>query len=173
MALMFLAKGRWPVLLAKLRYTNEPDWICIGPTSQDLTFYVERKWRRDLVWQTIPLDRATVADLLEAPVAILSGKSSPLPASVEAQKQLAEKLRGYLDQGGFLLAEPQCASTDFDSGFRRLVDLMFPEGTYPLEPLPPDHPIWRAEEAVLCRMGPASMGNSVWLPNLCGVCPGR
>ncbi len=39
-------------------------------------------------------------------MAVLSSKSSPLPASTEAQKQLAEKLRGYLDQGGFLLAEP-------------------------------------------------------------------
>ena len=148
MALMFLAKGRWPVLIGKLQYGGDSGWNIHRSDVANLTFHVERRWRRDLVWQVIPLERADVPDLLEAPVLFLTGKTSPLPASAEAQKQLARKLRGYLDQGGFLLAEPQCGSSDFDSGFRTLMELVFPEGTYPLEPLPPEHPVWRMEEPV-------------------------
>ncbi|MCS7238478.1 MAG: DUF4159 domain-containing protein [Thermoguttaceae bacterium] len=151
MALIFLAKGRWPVLAAKLRYGNEGDWNPHRNDLANLTFHVERLWRRDLVWQVIPLDRADVPDLLEAPVLYLAGKASPLPLSTEGAQAVAAKIRGYLDQGGFLLAECNCASSDFDSGFRRLVELVFPEGQYRLEPLPPEHPLWRMELPIPAR----------------------
>ncbi len=151
MALIFLAKGRWPVLMAKLRYGAERNWNAHANDVANLTFHVERLWRRDLVWQVIPLDRAEAADLLEAPVLYLSGKTSPVDGSEELSRTVASKLRTYLDYGGFLLAEANCGSTDFDVGFRRLVGLMFPEGEYRLEPIPPEHPIWRMELPVAPR----------------------
>ena len=47
---------------------------------------------------------------------------------------------------GFLFAEGYCSGGDFDKGFRKLMDLAFPEPEYRLNLLPPGHPIWHAEE---------------------------
>ena len=113
----------------------------------NLTRYVETRWKRNLTWQTIDLDNASVEDLLETPVVILSGSASPLPAAEQARTQLAHKLRDYLDRGGFLIAEGSCGS-GFDAGFRELMERVFPEPEYRLHLLDPSHPIWFAEEKV-------------------------
>ncbi len=144
-ALMFLAKGRWPVLMAKLQHGPESQWNAHRSDVANLTSFVERRWQRDLVWQIISLEKATVEDLLEAPVLYFVGQENPLPESADAQRQWAAKLRGYLDRGGFLLAEANCGGQGFDEGFRQLLELIFPEPEYRLGPIPLDHPIWRAE----------------------------
>jgi Domain of unknown function (DUF4159) len=47
-----------------------------------------------------------------------------------------------VDQGGFILAEACCGRADFDRGFRDLMQRLFPDT--PLQPLAPDHPVWRS-----------------------------
>jgi hypothetical protein len=58
------------------------------------------------------------------------------------------RLRDYVDRGGFIFAEGCCDGGDFDRGFRQLMADIFPEEEYKLRLLPPDHPIWRAEQPV-------------------------
>ena len=147
LALLFLSKGRLPILMAKLKHSSEGDWNRYRGDVNNLTRYVEAQWRRDLTWQTIDLAGASVDELLETPVALLSGGNSPLPEGEAARKQLASKLRDYLDRGGFLIAEGTCGS-GFDDGFRELMELVFPEPEYRLHLLDPGHPIWHAEEKV-------------------------
>jgi len=147
-ALLFLAKGRRPVLLAKLKHGSDNDWNQHRNDVNNLTRYVESKWKRDLTWQVIDVRAAAVEDLLESPVLYLCGGNDVLPAAGEAQDALARKLRAYLDRGGFLFAEAYCKGEAFDRGFRRLIEKVFPEPEYRLEPLPPGHPVWRTEEAV-------------------------
>lgn len=148
LALLFLSKGRRPVLLAKVKFGRDDDWNRRRNDVNNLTMYVESRWKRDLSWQVVDLEAASVDDLLQVPVLYLSGGRSPLPAGEEAQKKLAMKLRDYLDRGGFLFAEGDCCSTGFDEGFRRLMKLVFPEPEYGLKPLDPGHPVWHAEELV-------------------------
>ena len=147
-ALLFLAKGRRPVLMAKAQHSVEGDWNAHRSDVDNMTRYVESQWKRDLTWQTVDLFKASVEDLLQSPVLFFSGNLNPLPADAAAKKSLALKLRDYLDRGGFLFAEANCGGTGFDKGFRELMTLVFPEKEYSLRLLDPDHPIWRAEEQV-------------------------
>lgn len=147
-ALLFLSKGRRPVLLSKLRYGPDDHWNRHRSDVANLTRYVESQWKREMTWQVVDAAAASVDDLLQSPVLYLVGSRSPLPSSEEAQVAFAQKLRDYLDRGGFLMAEGYCGGGEFDRGFRRLLELVFPEPEYRLRLLPASHPIWRAEEPV-------------------------
>jgi uncharacterized protein DUF4159 len=148
-ALLFLSKGRRPVLISKLRYGDtDSDWNPQPQSIANLTRYVESRWHKDMTWQTIDLRTAAVDDLLQSPVLFLGGSTSPLPSDETRINQLAEKLRGYLDRGGFLFADAQCEGTEFDRGFRALINRIFPEREYRLRLLDPGHSIWQAEEPI-------------------------
>jgi hypothetical protein len=147
-ALLFLSKGRWPVLVSKVKHGRGQDWNQHRNDVANLTRFVESRWKRDLVWQVTEIDKATVDDLNQSPVLYYCGANSPSPADDESQDKLARKIRDYLDRGGFLFAEAYCGGAAFDEGFRKLMLRVFPEPEYRLRVLPPEHPIWRAEELV-------------------------
>ncbi len=142
-ALLFLAKGRRPVLVAKLKHGPEGDWNHHRNDLANLTSYVEKKWDRDLTWQVIDPAAASVEDLLQAPVLFFNGREAPQFTDEEKKR-----LRDYVDRGGFIFAEACCGGTEFDVGFRKLMSEVFPEQEYKLRLLPPEHPIWHAEEPV-------------------------
>ena len=154
LALLFLSKGRRPVLLAKLKHTPRNDWNRHRSDVDNLTRFVESRWELDLTWQVIDLHAAKVEDLLQSPVLYLCGNSNLLPSGARQQQMLARKLRDYLDRGGFLFAEAYCGGADFDRGFRELMKQVFPEPEYRLHLLEPQHPIWYAEE----KVGPEYLG---------------
>ncbi len=144
LCLLFLAKGRRPVLMAKAHYGKGNDWNRHRSDVANLTSYVETEWKRDLVWQVVDLNTATADDLLQTPVLFLNGKSAP-----EVSDAQAKVLREYIDRGGFLLAEACCPdSSEFDEGFRSLMEKVFPEPEYKFKLLPPTHPIWNAEKTI-------------------------
>ncbi len=148
-ALLFLCKGRRPVLMAKLRHGDGLDWNQHRNDVANLTAYVESKWRFDMTWQVIELDRASVDDLLQVPVVYLCGNRSPLPSDPDERRRLAQKLRDYLDRSGFLFAEGYCGGDGFDRGFRQLMaDVFANDPEYRLKLLDASHPIWHAEENV-------------------------
>lgn len=145
-ALLFLSKGRWPVVAAKYRYDNDNRW---DAHPQGLTFLVrnvERSWDQHLTWQVVDGRNAEVNDLLQSPVLMISGRDS-LALSAE-QKQ---RLREYVQQGGFIFAwansSASCDASNFDRDFRALMAELFPES--PLQVLGPEHPIWSADQRIL------------------------
>jgi hypothetical protein len=158
-ALLFLSKGRRPVLAAKLAFGPDDSWNLHRQDLANLTHYCERKWERELTWQTIEARRATADDLIQAPVLYISGSKSPEISDAEVKV-----LRQYLDLGGFIFAEGgECHGTAFDVGFRELMERIFPERDetgrplYGLRLLPPDHSVWAAEEPIdpkLIEMAP-------------------
>jgi hypothetical protein len=138
-ALLFLSKGRAPVLVNKLRHGPRADWNNDPDDARNLTAVVSRDWKTLLTWQAVDPDAATVPDLLQAPIAFLNGHQAP-----ELTAAARRNLREFVEQGGFLLADACCSSKEFDAGFRRLVKELFPEEEYRLRPLSEDHPVWRA-----------------------------
>ena len=140
LALLFLSKGRRPVVVAKLKYKPGNDWNHHRGDLANLTTVTERRWNKDLTWQVIDAEAAQVEDLLEAPVLFISGRLGP--KFTARQKQ---NLRDYIDRGGFIFAEGCCDGQQFDLAFRRLMADVFPEPEYKLRLLPPEHPVWYAE----------------------------
>ncbi|MDR2762476.1 MAG: DUF4159 domain-containing protein [Planctomycetaceae bacterium] len=145
MALLFLSKGRRPVLLAKMQYGDDDTWNLHPNDANNLTFHAEKRWKMDLTWQIVDVKRASVDDLLQSPVLYFSGDKSPLPSTDRETRLLVRNLRSYLDQGGFILAEAQSNDKSFDSGFRELMRRVLPESEYRLSLLDKSHPIWSAD----------------------------
>jgi hypothetical protein len=158
-ALMFLSKGLAPVLINKLEYgPRDPDrqtvvgsdWNRHRDDVRNLTQHISGlpKWPRLLNWQTVDVSQAAVADLMQAPIALISGSESPQfnPAEVELLKE-------YILQGGFVLVVNNCNSAAFDEGFRDLVRQMYPATETRLKKLTAEHPVFRSEYNLLDDQG--------------------
>ncbi len=142
LALLFLSKGRRPVVMAKLQY-GEADtvWDPHRNGVHHLSLHLEDLWQQQLTWQTIDLRAASLEDLMESPVLLISG-TADLPLTAEQK----DNVRNYVRQGGFLFAEACGDGDEFDRAFRSLVRELFPDQRMQL--LPPEHPIWFAQQEV-------------------------
>jgi hypothetical protein len=147
-SLLFLAKGRRPVIVAKSRHLPDPDWNRHGHEVANLVRHIESRWKRDypagLSWHVVDTPSAGTDDLLQAPVLWLSGSQG-----IDLGPDAGKKIRAYLDEGGFIFAEACCPqSAAFDAELRRLMEEAFPEPEFRFQLLPPEHPAWNAEEIV-------------------------
>jgi hypothetical protein len=77
-----------------------------------------------------------VADLLQSPIVHISGHMAPGFKDKEE-----EMLKKYVENGGFIMADACCGKTEFDAGFKKLMEKLFDN---PLVPLPANHAIWTA-----------------------------
>jgi hypothetical protein len=148
-ALLFLARGRTPVLVSKLVHDPDTDWNLHRNDARHLVAFVGRELfkKQPLAWQVFDTRRAgdltrerieeLAADLSQSPIVYISGSRAPGFRTGEE-----EVLKQYVAKGGFLYVEACGDSAEFDKGFRDLVKRLFPKA--PLTRLPPDHPVWHA-----------------------------
>ena len=139
-ALLFLAKGRAPVLVNKLRHGPGTDWNNDHDDITNLVGVVSRDWKHLLTWQVVDPNRASVEDMLQAPIGYLNGHEFPVFTD-----QGKARLREFVEQGGVLVAEACCSRREFDRGFRQLMKEIFPEPDLELHPLAEDHAVWRSK----------------------------
>jgi hypothetical protein len=144
-AMLFLSRGRAPVLFNKLQYNtannttdDQVPWNQRPRDIAHLTRWISTQTERDLNWQIVNLD-SPAADLLDAPVLFLSG-NKPLDFSPQQEA----KLREYCQAGGLILGNPDCDNSAFTDSFRRLGRRLFHE--YEFRNLPANHPIFTAEQ---------------------------
>jgi hypothetical protein len=151
--LLFLAKGRSPVLINKLRHGPGNDWNNDRDDCRNLAALVSRDWKHLLTWQVIDPESASVEDLLQAPIAFFNGHEPP-----QFGPEGIRRLREYVEQGGLIVAEACCGATaegaGFDRGFRALMKQVFPEPEYELKLLPEDHAVWRARHLLTPEVHP-------------------
>ena len=133
-------QGPRPVLVNKLRHGPRGDWNHDPDDVRNLVAVVSRDWKNLLTWQIVDPAFASVADLLQAPIVFLNGHKIP-----DLNALAKQNLRDYVEQGGFLLADACCSSPEFDSGFKQLMQELFPDQGFKLRPLSDDHPVWRAK----------------------------
>ena len=138
-ALLFLAKGRSPVLINKVRHGPGADWNNDVDDVRNLVGAVSREWNHLVTWQLVDPATARVEEMLQAPIAFFNGHDFPT-----FDEQGKKNLRAYVEQGGFLFADACCGRLEFDRGFRALMKELFPEPEYDLHPLPADHAVWRS-----------------------------
>ena len=138
-AVLFLAKGRAPVLINKLRHLPIDDWNHDPDDVRNIVSTVSRDWKNLLTWQVVDPSIATLPELLQAPIVFFNGHRAP-----EFDPVARRNLRDYVEQGGFVFADACCGDKEFDQGFRRLMKEIFPEPELQLHPLSPEHPVWRA-----------------------------
>ena len=129
-ALLFLSRGRLPVMMNKLQYETVGTGAHAKPApglwnqrprdAANLSRWVGRQLESPLNWQVVNLGQSVV-DLHEAPILYMAGGRAPkLPHGD------VDRLRTYLEDGGLLLGQADCASSDFSAGFRALGEQMFP-----------------------------------------------
>jgi hypothetical protein len=130
-ALLFLAKGRAPLLVQKVE--RDGRWNEDPADLRHLVEHLGRTLDARLAWQHVDLT-APVEDLALSPLLFLSGREL-LPFTDEERA----KLRRFVTNGGTLLFEAQCSSEQFDADFRAEARRLFPDTE--LGPLDPDHPV--------------------------------
>jgi Domain of unknown function (DUF4159) len=140
LALLFLAKGRAPVLINKLRHLPANDWNRDADDVRNMVGVVSHEWKTLLTWQVVDPNAASPQDLLQAPIVFFNGHDAPALTARGVQN-----VRSFVDQGGFIFAEACCGRADFDRGFKQLMKDVFPEDEYQLRALSADHAVWRAK----------------------------
>ncbi len=138
-SLLFLAKGRAPVLVNKLRHGPSMDWNNDPDDIRNIVNIVSVDWKNLLTWQVVDPNIASVAEMLQAPIVFFNGHEAPQFSAIAKQN-----LRDFVEQGGFIFAEACCGNKEFHEGFTRLMKEVFPEEAYRLRPLSDEHPVWRA-----------------------------
>lgn len=132
-ALLFLARGRNPVLFNKLRYDGA--WNARPRDLANLARWFQVTMERPVNWQVLDVD-APAEQWYEAPVLYISGAAAP----TFTDEQLA-KIRAFVDRGGLIVSEAACSGPPFTIEMRRVYARLFPGRT--LERLPDDHPAHR------------------------------
>ena len=168
-SLLFLSKGRTPIIISKLAWgdallrqgqliekSGKPDlieWNRKRNDARNLTEFASRELFDGLPlgWQIYDPRRLKlnsdeqindeVGVLVQSPILYVNGHEAP-----RLTGQQEKLLKGYIEEGGFVIAESCCGSPEFTVGFRKLMKKLFPSS--PLQPMKPEHAIWRSFFAV-------------------------
>lgn len=130
-ALLFLIRGREPLLFNKLQFTSVvqkkvvgSDWNCRPRDLAHLCAWIGENFETTVNWQVINT-RVPVADWHDAPILYISGSQRP-----DFKPEEIEKLRQYVYQGGTIFSCAQCPSesgvSEFGKGMREAYAKIFP-----------------------------------------------
>jgi len=140
-ALIFLARGRSPVLFNRLQYNG--DWNNRPNGLAYLCRWVSKQFEREINWQIVNLS-SSVDDLHDAPVLLITGAKAPKFTDAELGR-----LRRFVHQGGMIFTVAECRGAAFDAAWRGgrgqsgLYGKLF--GDCEIKPLPRDHPIYSVQ----------------------------
>lgn len=169
-ALLFLSKGRTPVLISKLVHGNWPrreddgDWNNDRNDLRHLIEYVAKEGKlfgkKALAWQTYDIRRAIearlvknnvlspeeeaeiVADMKQSPILYITGHESPRNRFQAIEIKLIKR---FVENGGFIFAEACCADPNFDKGFKDWVNDVWGQDLTLLEST---HAVWTCYNSV-------------------------
>jgi hypothetical protein len=130
-SLLFLARGRHPIIMNKLRFDG--DWANRPRDASNLARFASADLERPLNWQVVPLNHDW-HDWTDSPILYLAS-DKPLVIS-DADR---EKIRSYILNGGMLLSQADGDSPEFTAYIEDLGKRMFPQ--YAWVDLPLDHPL--------------------------------
>ena len=145
-AILFLARGRAPLLANKLDYhvflsastqPVEANWNERPRDMANLAAWVGHNTETFLQWQIVTL-LTPPEDLHDAPVLYLSGSQELEVSDVDAQK-----LKTFVQEGGMILGNADCGHDEFAKSFQELGRRMFGAS---FRRLPPAHPAFTHQQ---------------------------
>ena len=153
-ALLFLSRGRAPVIMNKLDYSpvaaaageggeavkvvRTANWNQRPRDVANLATWSAARMERDLNWQIVNLT-ASPEDLHDAPILFVAGSES-----INLGEAEVAKLRTFVEQGGIILGNGDCGKEIFNKSFRALGKKMFPK--YEFRALPSNHVIFKEQQ---------------------------
>ena len=130
-ALLFLAKGRAPVLINKLVHAPSGDWNNDPDDVRNIVNVVSRDWKSLLTWQVVDPGAAALPELLQAPIIFFNGHHAPqFSADAPGETSASPSSKGVSSS-----PRRAAAASEFDQGFKQLMTEIFPEPEYQLRPL--------------------------------------
>ena len=130
--LLFLARGRHPILMNKLRFDGF--WANRPRDLANLARFASRQLERPLNWQVVSIDNDWT-DWADSPVLYLASHQKP----VFSQKEY-DKIRSFVENGGLLFTQADGDSKLFNEFASQLAHTLFP--AYELQNLPDNHPLY-------------------------------
>jgi hypothetical protein len=130
--LMFLARGRHPILYNKLRYDGS--WNDRRHDVSHLARFAAAQLERPINWQVVNL-RRNWFDWMDSPVLYISGYHAP--SLTEADYNT---LRDFTFGGGLIFTHADANSEEFNKWVSELVRKIYPR--YELVKVPHNHPIY-------------------------------
>lgn len=147
-ALLFLSKGRTPILISKLAWGGL-EWNNKHHDLKHVVDFASRELfkKAPLGWQNYDCRRAAqhrvtaeAAELLQAPILYMNGHESPKNRITGVQKEI---LKRYVSEGGFIFAEACCGSREFADGFRELMKEIFDKDMVAVHAAHPLYHAWK------------------------------
>lgn len=140
--LIFLARGRHPVLMNKLRFDHTPGmnnryWDNRPLDMNHLASWSGHELERPLNWQIVNLERDW-PDWMDAPV-LYFASHRPLKFT-EADYA---KMRHYVEAGGMIFTQADGDGESFTRFVAELAKKLFPN--YEFQDVPPSHPIYSVD----------------------------
>ena len=132
--LLFLARGRHPILMDKLRFDGA--WANRPQDLAHLAAFASKELERPMNWQVVSATDAWQS-WMDAPVLYLA--SYKAPALTDDQY---DKLRTYAENGGLIFTSNDSETPAFDHFVADLAARLFPR--YKLHDLPANDPVYRS-----------------------------
>ncbi len=150
-AVLFLSRGRAPIMLNKLQYemaaktpkAQEANWNERPRDAANLAQWTGDQFEGTVNWQLVNL-KVAPEELRDAPILYLAGDQA-----LSFTDEEESKLKTFVHEGGMILANADFSSKAFSDSVMKLGTKLF---GYEFRELPPSSPIWN-ENARIPREG--------------------
>ncbi len=129
---LFLSRGRHPVLLNKLRFDGF--WANRPRDAANLARFAADALERPLNWQVVPIQRDW-PDWMDSPILYLASHEAPKLSNNDLAK-----IKGFVDAGGLLYAQSDDARPAFSRFIVEMAQKLYP--AYEFRELPTSHDIY-------------------------------
>ncbi|MCY2931127.1 MAG: DUF4159 domain-containing protein [Planctomycetota bacterium] len=137
--MLFLIRGRQPVIFSKLKYDG--DWDNRPRDLAMLTRWMMSEiFENEAFWQIVNM-KIPPSDWHDAPAMVIAGSKAPTFG-----KDDLDKLRTYVNQGGAIFSITECDGTAFDRGMRETYAKLFPD--YEIKEAPLTHELYSIHQDI-------------------------
>lgn len=151
--LLFLARGRHPVFMDKLRF--ERFWANRPRDLANLTKFASRELERPMNWQIVSADRPWY-DWFDSPVLFIASHQPPQISDAQYAN-----LRSFAEAGGLIFTQADAGADAFNKWVPQLVSRVCPGAE--LQTLPPTHLLYSTNYRITAPPKLQAAGNGARL----------